>query len=79
MPDAEPVYVWECLGGPGYFVLNTDSQYRAFQTPNWRPRGELSGVPELSEWTRRPQDLIYGWHNVVRLDRDGTLGALSNR
>jgi hypothetical protein len=67
-------YVWECMGEPGYFGLNTDPQYRPFQTPNWMPRGELSRVRELSEWTRRPGDLINGWHNVVRLNRDGTLG-----
>jgi hypothetical protein len=72
MPAA-PVFVWECLGEPGYFGLCTNPQKPDFQTPNWKLRGQLP-VPELG-WVSRElvdQDTVNEWHRVVRVDRRGS-------
>jgi hypothetical protein len=74
-PTTGIVYVWECLGQPGDYALCTDPQHGDFQNPNWRFRGELTGVPELDGFPRLTIDnrTRNGWPFVVhRDDRHGS-------
>jgi hypothetical protein len=70
-----PVYVWECVGQPGDYGFCTNKQHPDFQTPNWKFKGEVASVPELSG-PGFPQQAVEtrtanGHCTTVHVDRHG--------
>ncbi len=70
----EPVYVWQSLGEPGEYALCTNPRYPDFQNANWRPLGELTGVPILAAFPRLTVDngTVGGTPFIVRVAGNGS-------
>jgi hypothetical protein len=72
-PIRETVHVWESLGRYGDYALCTKPEPLLPHPSDWRYRGPLLGVAELSGFPRAIilRGVLNGWPMIIHRDPDG--------
>ena len=72
-PIREAVYVWESLGRCGHYALCTNPEPPLHSPSDWRYRGQLERVSELSGFPRAMvlRGVLNGWPLFIHRDPDG--------